>query len=204
MTRKPEHVIASHVTDMLALEVHIEQALQAQIQDFGAEYPEVALELGAVRHRVEAHIHTLKGVSDATKDGAMQSVAEVFKQAGSLVAGLGAAAVDLVRNEKLPKNLRDDYTAFSLATIGYVMLLTTAEALDDGRVAAVAERHLRDYAAVVTMLQNAIPAAVIEFLRDDGVPARQGALPEIADRLRQTWRGQQRNVPEVETISVRD
>lgn len=204
MTRKPEHVIAGYVTDMLALEVHIEQALQAQIQDFGDEYPEVARELGAARHRIEAHIHTLQGLSDATKDGTMQGVAEVFKKAGSIVAGLGAAAVDLIRTEKLPKNLRDDYTAFSLATIGYVMLLTTAEALDDSRVAAVAERHLRDYAAVVMMLHNIIPAAVIEFLRDDGVPARQGALSEIADRLRQIWRGQQRNVPEIETISVRD
>jgi hypothetical protein len=28
--------------------------------------------------------------------------------------------------------MRDDYTAFSLATIGYVMLHTTALSLDDG------------------------------------------------------------------------
>jgi len=29
-------------------------------------------------------------------------------------------------NEKIAKDLRDDYTAFSLATVSYVMLLTTA------------------------------------------------------------------------------
>lgn len=202
MTKTTQRVIASYVTDMLALEVHIEQALQTQIQDFAEEYPEVARELAAIRHRVEGHIRTLKGLSDATREGPMQGVAEVFKRAGSIVAGLGAAAVDLVRHEKLPKNLRDDYTAFSLASIGYVMLLTTSEALEDSRVAAVAERHLRDYAAVVMTLHNIIPAAVIEFLRDDGVPARQGALPEIADRLRNVWRSQQGNAPDVETANA--
>ena len=57
------------------------------------------------------------------------NAADAIKRAGSALLGLGAAAVDLVRNEGLPKNLRDDYTAFSLATIGYVMLYTTASAL---------------------------------------------------------------------------
>lgn len=45
----------------------------------------------------------------------------MLKRAGSAVLGLRAAAVDVVRTEGLPKNLRDDYTAFSHATIGYVM-----------------------------------------------------------------------------------
>ena len=81
--------------------------------------------------------------------GGVSMVAEAVKRAGSIVAGLGAAAIDLVRNEKLPKALRDDYTALNLAAIGYAMLFTTARALDDARVADLAERHLRDHADVL-------------------------------------------------------
>ena len=108
----------------------------------------------------------------------------------------GAAAIDFVRNEKLPKNLRDDYTATSLAAIGYVMLYTTATSLGDREVADLAQRHLREHARNVMLLHNVIPGAVITFLQNDELPARSDALPEISRNLESVWSDQARNVPE--------
>jgi ferritin-like metal-binding protein YciE len=188
MGRTAEHAINSYITDMLALEEHIEKALRAQVADFREEHPQITRQLEPVHRTVLVHIETLKGLSDDRDAGSANLVAEAVKRAGSIVAGLGAAAIDLIRNEKLPKDLRDDYTALSLAAAGYVMLLTTARALNDPRVADVAERHLRAHAKSVMTLHDIIPAAVVKFLEEDGLPAQKDVLPAIARTLEDVWR----------------
>jgi len=103
--------INSYLTDMLALEQHIEKAIRAQLQDIKDD-AEFVRELQPVHRKIEQHISDLKGLvdrRDATGAG------DLLKKAGSVVAGLAAGAIDLLRTEGLPKNLRDDYTAFSLS-----------------------------------------------------------------------------------------
>jgi hypothetical protein len=126
----------------------------------------------------------------------------VIKRAGSAVLGLGAAAIDLVRKEGLPKNLRDDYTAFSLATIGYVMLHTTALALDDREVAELARQHFSDYAEAVTRLHNVIPAAVVRYLKEDGLPVRENVLPEISRTIEEVWHTQSDRAPRADEAPI--
>ena len=108
----------------------------------------------------------------------------------------------MVRNEGLPKNLRDDYTAFSLATIGYVMLKTTALALEDREVADLAHQHFSDYAEAVTRLHNVVPGAVLRFLREDGLPVRDNVLPEISRSIEQVWRSQSEQAPRADETQV--
>jgi len=182
-SKDPIEALNSYVTDMLALEQHIKKAIDGQIEDL-KNYPAVTSELRSINGTIEGHISTLEGLAK-TKGG--KGPADLLKQAGSAVLGLGAAAVDLVRNEGLPKNLRDDYTACSLATIGYVMLHTTALSLGDRQVGDVAHRHLSDYARIVMNLHNIIPAATIKFLQEDGLPASDSALPEIARNIEEVW-----------------
>lgn len=196
MSRTPEEAINSYITDMLALEDHIEKALRAQVADFKDEYPMFTTQLDPIHRSVRRHIQALKGLSDDREAGTGNTVAEAVKRAGSIVAGLGAAAIDLVRNEKLPKALRDDYTAFNLASIGYVMLLTTGRALDDARVADLAEQHLRDCADAVMTLQRIIPAAVVKFLQEDELPAHADVLPAVARTLDEVWRSGARELEE--------
>jgi hypothetical protein len=125
-----------------------------------------------------------------------------MKRAGSAVLGLGAAAVDLVRREGLRKNLRDDYTAFSLAMIGYVMLYTTGLGLDDREVAELAHQHFADYANAVTRLHNITPVAVIRFLKEDGLPVREGVLPEVSRTIEEVWHSQSDQTPRAEEASI--
>jgi hypothetical protein len=113
---------------------------------------------------------------------------------------MGAAAIDLVRKEGMPKNLRDDYTAFSLATIGYVMLQTTALALDEPEVSELARQHFSDYAQAVTRLHNVIPAAVIRFLREEGHQVREDVLPEISRTIEEVWHSTSNQAPRAEEM----
>ncbi len=184
-----QEAIASYVTDMLALEQHIEKAVSGQIADLGDDEPDFVRELRTVHAKCEAHITALEALAD-TREGSGQGIAGAIKKATSSVLGMGAAAVDLVRSEKLPKNLRDDYTALSLACIGYVMLHTTAKSLGDEPTAQLAQTHLENHAKCVMTIHNIVPPAVMRFLRDEGYAIREDQLAGIARTTQSAWQSE--------------
>ena len=198
MPRSKDEAINSYVTDMLSLEEHIQKAVKGQLEDL-ADYPEVTRDLRQVLRKVDQHISDLRELSERRK---AEGPSDLVKRAGSALLGIGAAAVDLVRNEGLPKNLRDDYTAFSLATIGYLMLHTTALALEEQEIANLARQHFADYAQAVTLLHNVIPGAVVRFLREDGLPVREDVLPGISRTIEEIWHSQSGQAPRADETSV--
>lgn len=191
MGRDRNEAINSYISDMLALEDHIEKAIRSQLSDL-SDYPDVLAELRPLHRKVEHHIADLRALSERRQAG---GVAQSVKRAGSVVAGVAAGIIDLVRTEGLPKDLRDDYTAFSLASIGYVMLHTTALTLDDAEVADLAQQHFTDYAQAVMRLHNVIPAAVIRYLKEDGLPVREDVLPRVERTIEEAWSSQAQNEP---------
>jgi HD-like signal output (HDOD) protein len=201
VTRDKNEAINSYITDMLALEDHIEKAIRGQLEDL-KDYPDVLTELRQIHRKVEHHISDLRALSERRGAG---GVKEAVKRAGSAVLGAAAGVIDLVRTEGLPKNLRDDYTALSLASIGYVMLHTTGLSLDDREVAELAEQGFSDYAEAVSRLQATIPAAVVAFLKRDGLPAREDVIPQIRRTIEEVWQAQSSGVFRTEeTAAGRD
>ena len=142
-----------------------------------------SIELKAMRH-----VDALKALVEAREIGVGGTISEVVKRAGSVVLGVGAAAIDLVRSERVPKNLRDDYTALALATIGYSMLFTTATSLGDTEVAALASLQHKDYATSSMELAHIVPASVLVFLADEGMEADTGVLDAVRTELDAHWR----------------
>jgi hypothetical protein len=183
VARDRNEAINSYITDMLALEDHIEKAIRGQLEDL-KDYPDVTRDLKVIHRQVEHHVSDLRALSERRN---ARTPADVIKRVGSALLGLGAAAVDLIRTEGLPKNLRDDYTALSLASIGYVMLHTTATALDDLEVADLGRQHFADYAEALTVLQGIIPEAVVRYLKEEGFLVRGEVLPEINRTIEEVW-----------------
>ena len=134
----------------------------------------------------QVHIDALTALAERREIGG-QGIAGAVKKAAASVLGMGAAAVDFVRTEELPKNLRDDYAVLSLSCVGYMMLHTTALALGDDEVAALAQRHYADDAKIVMMLQHVIPEAVVSFLAADNLSPRTDVLSEIHRSVRTAW-----------------
>jgi hypothetical protein len=198
VARDKDEAINSYITDMLSLEEHIEKALRGQLEDL-KDYPDVMGDLKQIHRKVEHHISDLRELSQRRN---ARTPADALKRVGSALLGFGAAAVDLVRNEGLPKNLRDDYTAFGLATIGYIMLKTTALALDDREVGDLAHQHFSDYAESVTLLHNVVPGAVIRFLREEGLPVREDVLPEISRTIEKVWHAQPAQAPRADETAA--
>lgn len=183
--RDTKDTINSYITDMLSLEEHLDKAITGQIEDLKDD-PQVVADLKAVQRWVQHHVSDLKQLSEARQ---ATTASDAIKRAGSGVLGFAAGLIDLVRSEGLAKNLRDDYAALSLAAIGYVMLNTTALALDDREVADLASQHLRDYTKALVGLHSAIPAAVVRFLQQEGLPARPDVLNEVYRNVTEAWRG---------------
>ena len=184
MTSNTQDAVASYVTDMLALEEHMQKAFAAQLTD--QKTGMLSSVLRELNVTSETHSKALQLLADRREQGG-QGIAEVVKKAASSVLGLGAAAIDLVRSEKLPKNLRDDYTVVSLATVGYAMLFTTATSLNDTEVAELALSHLQNYAKASMTLMKAIPQSVVEFLAEEGHAVDRAALPGIDESISGVW-----------------
>ena len=180
---KSTKTLADWIGDMVALEGHIEAALDRQL----GQVKDDAVALAAVRG-----FHDLaKRQRDAVKQLQEQygsTSGSPIKQAGSAVLGMAAGVVDLVRTEGNSKALRDDYSAFNLAAIGYTMLHTTAIALGDRRVADVAERHLCGYAEAIQRLNHIIEDVVVAELAKDGHTVQAGAADQTRRVVDAAWK----------------
>lgn len=186
-TANSKDTLDGYITDMLALEEHIAKAIDSQLADFSKEHPDFAGILGTISATTARHIGALEALKTSRQIDSGSIVADAVKRAGSVVAGLGAAAIDFVRTEKLPKNLRDDYTAYSLTSIGYQMLMTTAISLNDDEVAKHARSHFTDYAKIVADLSQAIPGAVIDELRKQGLAVNPDAAELVRQDIEKIW-----------------
>lgn len=179
---KHRATIADYVGDMAALEAHIEEALDRQLQ----EVKDDSVAHAAVQDfhdTVKRHRDTLRAMEEET--GA--TIGNPIKDVGAALIGKAAGIINLVRTEGISKALRDDYAAFSLAAISYSMLHTTARALGDQRVASLAERHLQDHARAIMRINEIMPEVVIRELKNDGHQADDGAVAATRKAVVAAW-----------------
>jgi len=162
-SEKNQKTIADYLGDMHAVESHIEEALDRQL-DLFPDQPEAQMAVQGFHDMVKAQRDHVAALLEREPKG---SVTNTVKDAGSTLLGKVAGMIDKVRTESQSKALRDDYTAFNLAAISYSMLYTTATALGDVKVAEMAEKHLTGYAGAIQKINDLIPAVVLHELKKD-------------------------------------
>ena len=182
MQQKHEQTIADYVGDMVALESHIEEALDRQLTETQDD-PEAPAAVQRFHDMVKQHRDTLKGLQEQIGTTAGNPIIE----AGSTLLGKAAGVIDLVRTEGISKSLRDDYTAFSLAAISYSMLHTTALGLGNPQVASLAEQHLTDYAGAIERINEIMPGVVERELVKDGHQTNEGAVAATRQVVPNAW-----------------
>ncbi len=183
---KHQKTIADYVGDMVALESHIEEALDRQLE----ELQDDPVGLAAVREfhdMVRRHRDELIGLQEETG----KTVGSPIKEAGATLLGKAAGIIDKVRTEANSKALRDDYAAFGLAAISYSMLFTTSSGLGDSRVAAMAKRNLQDYAGAVIRINEVMPQVVVNELRKDGHDVQEDAIEATRRMVGWSWNSQE-------------
>lgn len=171
-------IVTQYLSDMHVLEKHIQEALEKQV-DSTREQPDINRAIQGYLATTKAHVQRLErrieqlGNQDGVVDKAKEAVTNLFGQA--------AGAIDVVRTHRTSKDLRDDYTAGSLATISYVMLKTTALACDDQQTAQLAETHLGEMVAMLQWIARTIPDVVVRDLQAErDVPLNTAAASRVA------------------------
>ena len=179
---KHRQTIADYVSDMAALESHIEEALDRQLIEFKDD-PAALAAVRAFHDMVKQHRDTLKTMEEETG----KTIGTPIKEVGAALIGKAAGIINFVRTEGISKGLRDDYAAFSLAAISYSMLHTTATALGDSRAASLAERHLRDHADAIMRINDVMPGVVTRELEKDGHRADNAAVQATREAVLRSW-----------------
>jgi ferritin-like metal-binding protein YciE len=179
---KHQQTIADYVGDMVALESHIEEALDRQLTETKDD-PDARAAVQRFHDMVKSHRDSLKTLQDEVGSTAGNPIIA----AGSALLGKAAGVINLVRTEGISKALRDDYAAFSLAAISYSMLHTTALSLGNRQVADVAERYLTDYAGAIERINEVMPGVVARELAKDGHQTDSGAEKATNAMVAKAW-----------------
>jgi ferritin-like metal-binding protein YciE len=180
---KHQQTIADYVGDMVALESHIEEALDRQLTETKDD-PEAHAAVQRFHDMVKSHRDSLKSLQGEVGSTAGNPIIA----AGSALLGKAAGVINLVRTEGISKALRDDYAAFSLAAISYSMLHTTALGLGNRKVAEVAERYLTDYAGAIERINEVMPGVVERELAKDGHRTDKAAVAATNAMVAKAWR----------------
>ena len=178
---KHNDLITKYLSDMVAVEGHIYQAIDKQVKETQDE-PDVNPKLIQIRDGVERHTNILRSRLEALGGQATSPV----KEAGASILGVAAGVIDKVRSEEIAKNFRDNYTALSLSNISYVMLITTCIACNDTETADIAQRCLKENAQYVMDLGKLVPYAVVRDLKDEANP-NPNAIKEAQKRYAEIW-----------------
>jgi ferritin-like metal-binding protein YciE len=180
---KRHHEITDWLGDLVALESHVEEAMDAQLKLDG----DAALTDAIARFHDTVRDSKRRAVAYQEQYGSEPGNPVVTM--GSNLLGKAAGVIDKMRDDSISKSLRDDYTAYNHLAIAYTMLHTTAMALADEATAQFAEQGLRTYAGLVQDINHLIPAAVVyDLTTGDHAPV---VAPAVVDQCRavidQVW-----------------
>lgn len=184
MEEKNQKTLGDYVGDMVALESHIEEALDRQLTS--VQNDQVALDAVTAFHQVtKRQRDAMKSLKDSMGGG---TAGNPVKEVGSSILGKAAGLIDKVRTEGNSKALRDDYTAFNLAAVGYTMLYTTATGLGNQQIADIAERHLTAYARAIQKINHIIAEVVVNELRNDDHVVQSDAADRTRAMVDTAWK----------------
>lgn len=178
-----KETIQHYVSDMLATEKHIHEAIKRQADDESVKQlpaasqlvTQIAMVLQSHINQLEQHLEKLGGSSTGLKDAVTSTL------------GVMAGLYDKVRSKQASRMLRDDYTALSLAAISYTMLHTTALALNDSKTADVALHNLKDITPFITQISQVIPQVVTRELSEDHANLSMSSGQEATRNTQAAW-----------------
>ena len=162
--RDNKDILQQYVSDMIALDKHILEAVEGQLDDKHLDnYPGARAVVSSIKSTLTSHVDGLKTQVESVGGEASGPV----KNAVSTIAGVAAGLYDKVRHDPVSKMLRDDYTALSLTAISYTMLHTTGLALQNQPIADLAQRYLKDITPIIIDISQVIPGVVVKDLEEN-------------------------------------
>lgn len=160
--KNPDVVLSTYLSDMHAVEKHILEAVERQLNDDDLKsFPEASRVVTTLQSTLKRHCAALEANIDTRDSGNVQ---KAVKEAVGGALGFVAGLYDKVRDDQVSRMIRDDYTATSLAAVSYHMLHTTALGLKNQEVADLALRNLKDLTPILVELSKVVCDVVAKEL----------------------------------------
>ena len=178
-------VIQKHLADMQSVEKHILEAIERQREEENVRNDlETNKLLIEIERTLKGHVQALTTLSKQY-DGEGESA---FKKAITAAAGVMAGLYDKVRENEVTRMLRDDYTALSLAAMGYTTLHTFGLAIKEQNIADLALSHLKEITPLLVDISKALPVVTArEVAAENDFPVDVSAGQEAVRNTQTAW-----------------
>ena len=185
-TQKQNHkVVADWIGDIVALEGHVEEALDHQLK-----LESSSANLTSTIKRFHDTVRDSKRRAESYEESYGSSASNTIVERGSELLGKAAGLIDRARQDSVSKALRDDFTAFGHTAMAYSMLHATAMALGDKATEAFAAEGLKTYAGLAQDVNQVISEAVVLDLQDndDYDHVDTGIVDHCRDFINSAWK----------------
>ncbi len=178
--------LSKHISDMLATEEHILEAVVRQRDD-----EKVKNNVEVNKHIIEIE-RVLKEHTAALKSLAKQynvNAEPIAKEAVTKLLGIAAGLYDKMRGKHpLSRDLRDNYTALSLAAMAYTQLHTYGLAIEEQKIATLAEQHLKDLTPLMVQTSKLLPNVTAhEIAEQSDFPVDTSVGKQATDNTQKAW-----------------
>jgi hypothetical protein len=179
-------ILRLYSSDLLELLRHIVDVVKDQTdQEEVRRYPEVQQLVIRIQDTVGRHFNELEQGLESL--GGEKS--SLLKQAMGRVAETAMGmATKAEASEKCSKVLRNDYLALDAASLGSLMLYTTAAAFNNDRIGEISERHFHELASLAVEIREMIPEIVVREFADQGYSVNNRVTEEVNRKIQQAWR----------------
>jgi len=160
--QKNHKAISDWLGDIVALEGHVEEAMDRQLK-----LKSGSSEATAAIKRYHDTVRDSKHRAEKYQEQYGTTPGNPIIKVGTNLLGKAAGMIDMIRSDSVSKALRDDYTAYNLLAISYTMLHTTSMALEDEATRTFAEEGLRTYASLVQDVNHVLPDALVNDLKEN-------------------------------------
>jgi hypothetical protein len=152
------------LSDLLSVEKHTLEAVKKQKEMGEVKADEEVYEiLQHIEKTLAFQVDTLHGAAERFGSKAVKDV----KSAISGLYGKAVGAIAKRRIDPASKAMRDNYTAISMITAGYTMLMTTAVAEKDENLQQIAGNSLQELAQLTVEINRILPLSVARGLIDN-------------------------------------
>jgi hypothetical protein len=179
-------ILRLYSSDLLELQRHIVDVVKDQTdQEEVRRYPEVQQLVIKIQDTVGRHFNELEQGLESLGGEKSSLLKQAMGRVAETAMGMATKAEG---SEKCSKVLRNDYLALDAASLGSLMLYTTAAAFNNDQIEEISERHFHELTSLAVEAREMIPEIVVREFADQGYSVNNRVTEEVNRKIQQAWR----------------
>ena len=179
-------ILRLYSSDLLELQRHIVDVVKDQTdQEEVRRYPEVQQLVIKIQDTVGRHFNELEQGLESLGGEKSSLLKQAMGRVAETAMGMATKAEG---SEKCSKVLRNDYLALDAASLGSLMLYTTAAAFNNDQIEEISERHFNELTSLAVEIREMIPEIVVREFADQGYSVNNRVTEEVNRKIQQAWR----------------